>query len=150
MWPGLEVAGGGPPAGDEIGARTSGPQRHVPADIPDKAGEFAGDSDAGLVWIELATHPKTSPAFGQTQLCLPGDVTEYLRLPLVAHLEGPADMSLEAIAPGGLDQDASGMFVAAFGTGSLATARTARVLRGHQSEVGPWELGGVQSATDPL
>src|ERR1700722_10481159 len=136
MWPGLEVAGGGPPAGDEVGARSSGPQRHVPADIPDKAGEFAGDGDADLVWIELASHSKTSPTFGQTQLGLPGDVAEYLRLPLLAQLEVSGDLCLEAIAPGGLNQNAARVFVAAFGNGSLPTARTARVLRGHQSEVG--------------
>src|ERR1700722_5751292 len=136
MWPGLEVAGSGPPAGDEVGARTSGPQRYVPADIPDKAGEVAGDGDADLVWIELASHSKTSPTFGQTQLGLPGDVAKYLGLALLAHLEGSGDLCLEAIGPSGLHQDAPRVFVAAFGDGTLATAQTARVLRGHQSEVG--------------
>jgi hypothetical protein len=63
VWPGLEVAGDGHPAGDKVGAGTSVPRRHVLADIPDKTGEFAGDGDAdgGPRYRNPVSHEKHNP-----------------------------------------------------------------------------------------
>jgi hypothetical protein len=42
------------------------------------------------------------------------------------------DPCFEAISPWGVDQDASRVFVTAFGDGALTAARSARVLRGDE------------------
>src|SRR5579863_6815924 len=55
--------------------------------VPDEAGEFAGDSDADFVLCQLSSHREIAPALGQTQLRLPGDVADDLRLPLLTNLE---------------------------------------------------------------
>src|ERR1700730_10766852 len=88
---------------------------HMARHVPDKSGEFAGDSDADFVLRELSSHRKTAPALGQTQLSLPGDVADDFRLSLLANLETSSHLSFEAIIPRGLHQDASSVLVAAFG-----------------------------------
>src|SRR6266481_105397 len=108
---------------------------HMARYVPDEAGELAGDSDADFVLRQLSSHRKTAPAFGQAQLRFPGDVTDDLRLPLLANLEATGDLRFEAIIPRGLHQDASRMFVAAFGDAALPAIRAAAELRGHQSQV---------------
>src|SRR6202453_4381310 len=39
---------------------------HMVRHVPDEAREFAGDSDADLVLLQLSSHRKAAPALGQT------------------------------------------------------------------------------------
>jgi hypothetical protein len=104
-------------------------QCDVLADVPDEACELAGNGDADFVLIELASHGEAAPTFGQTQLGLPGDIANDLRLALLAHFERAGDLSFETIGPGRLDEDASSMLVAALGDGTLTTVVAAGELR---------------------
>src|SRR5271156_771446 len=108
---------------------------HMARHVPDEAGEFAGDSDADFVLCQLSSYRETAPALGQTQLRLPGDIADDLRLPLLANLETSSDLSFEAIIPGRLHQDTSSMFVAALGDLPLTAGVAAGELRGYQSQV---------------
>src|SRR4051812_2905778 len=141
----MAVGGSTPAMSDWAMMGISGLEGHVSADIPDKACELAGDRHADFVLIELASHGKASPAFGQSQLGLPGDVTDDLRLVFLAHLQDSADLCFEAIVPGRLDQDAPRMFVTAFGNAALAAARAAGVLRRDESEIGHHRSGMLEA-----
>ena len=46
---------------------------HMARHVPDKSGEFAGDSDADFVLRKLSSHRQAPPAFGQAQLRFPRD-----------------------------------------------------------------------------
>jgi hypothetical protein len=106
---------------------------HMARHVPDEAGELACNSDADFVLRELSSHRKTAPALGQTQLRLPGDVADDLRLPLLENLETSSDLSLEAIIPRCLHQDTPSVFVTAFGDLTQAARLATGELRGHQS-----------------
>src|SRR4029077_2648746 len=74
-------------------------------------------------------------AFGQTQLCTPGDIAHGFGLTLLPYLKITADARTPTVAPGCLDEDSSGMFVAALGDTALMTGLAAGEFRGHKSQV---------------
>ena len=115
-------AGDGAPAAADRSGNGLRLERSMPSHIPDKARQFASDRHADLVLIELAPHRKGPPAFGQTQLRLPGDLPDHLGLAFLPHLETATNLSLEAIVPGRLNQHPACVFVAASGDRTLATA----------------------------
>src|SRR5262249_43690073 len=82
-------------------------------DVPDEATQLARDGHADLVLWQFASHTQVSEALGQTQLCMPGDVTNRLGLALLAYFQATADAGAMAIGPGRFDQDTSGVFVTA-------------------------------------
>jgi hypothetical protein len=108
---------------------------HLTCYVPDEAAELSSDGDADFVLRQLSSHRKTAPALGQTQLRLPGDVADDLRLSFLANLERSGDLRFEAIIPRGLHQDTSSMFVTAFGDLTLAAGVATGEFRGHQSQV---------------
>jgi len=61
---------------------------------------------------------------------------DCLGLAFLPHLEAAADLGLEAVVPGRLDQHPPCVFVAASGDRTLATAGAAGVFRRDQAEVG--------------
>ena len=110
-------------------------QINVAADIPDKPGQLASDSDAYFVLVEFSSHTQVPIALGKAKLGFPGDVTNGLGLALLADFKCPTDPGFMAIVPGCFNENAPGVFVAGFGNGTLATARTASVLRGYQAQI---------------
>jgi hypothetical protein len=71
----------------EIEDRMSSCERlYLSGDIPDKASEISGDGHGDFVSGQPSSHGQVSEAFGQSQLCAPGDVAYDFRLTLLAHL----------------------------------------------------------------
>jgi len=125
-----------PPGWIEQVALHSGFQLDVLSNVPNEAGELAGDGDADLVVMKLATHAEASPAFGEAQLRLPGDVADDFRLTFLADLERAGDLRFEAIGPGRFDEDTTSVFVAAFGDSTLTAAGATGVFGRNQAQIG--------------
>src|SRR5690242_14728385 len=93
---------------------------HLASNIPDKAGELAGDRHADLIRLQLAT-AQLSVATRQTQLRPPGDVAHGFALAFLADLHLTADTRREAVIPGRLHQHAPRVRVTGFGDAPLAS-----------------------------
>ena len=113
----------------------SGGDLHLPCDIPDKAGELAGDRHAALALSHLSPCVQFAKPVGESKLRFPGDIADGFGLTFLAHLDGAANSGVEAVGPGRLDEDASGVFVSHFGNGALAASIAGGELRGDQSQV---------------
>src|SRR5882757_4870442 len=115
--------------------RSSGEGFDLARDIPDKATQLTGDGHTDLVLRQLASHAQMSEAFGQAQLCAPGDVAHRFGLALLADLQATADSGAVAISPGRLDEHAPSVLVAGLGDAALTAGLAGGELRGHQSQV---------------
>ena len=118
----------------EIGGALGG-ELDVPCDIPDEAGQLSGDRDTAFVLRHLASGVELLEAIGQARLRFPGDVTNDFGLTALAHFDWAADTRVEAVRPGRLDQDASGLFVAGSCDRSLVAIASGGELRRHQSQI---------------
>src|SRR5688572_22660825 len=79
--------------------KRSGGDFHVPRDIPDKAAKLASDGDTAFVLRHLSAGVQFTEAVSQTQLCLPGDVTDEFGLAGLADFDGTTHARIEAIDP---------------------------------------------------
>src|SRR6202007_1390105 len=116
-------------------SRYSGMNRHLARQVPDEATQFTGDCHAYLGQLHLATEVELAEALREAQLGLPGNVSDELRLSLLAYLQLASDVGRVAIGPGRLDQDAPRVAVTRTRNGALAASVAARVLRGHQPQI---------------
>src|SRR6266436_1921949 len=115
--------------------RSSDERFDLACDVPDKAAQFTGDGHTDFILRQLTPHAQMSEAFGQTQLCVPGDVAYGFGLTLLAHLQTTADSGAVAIRPSRLDEHASSVLVAGLGDAALMAGLAGGELRGHQSQV---------------
>src|SRR6516165_7152916 len=136
--PGSSVLGGllAPPCSAITGfLRSARRRRHVPGDGPDEACQLTGDrrrDDIG----RFAAAGEVAIAGAQPQLRFPGDLADRPGLRLLPKPKLTADAGWEAIGPGRLDQQPAGGAIAGLGEAAAFDARTTRMLRWHQSEIG--------------
>src|SRR6185437_12865708 len=103
---GVEALGwGAGPVGhllSRLGARLIGlgGDLHLPGDIPDEAGELAGDRHATLVLSHFSPGIQFAKPVRETKLRFPGDIANGFGLTFLAHLNGAAYSGIEAIGPG--------------------------------------------------
>src|SRR6185312_2334172 len=119
-----------------VKAGCSGRDFHLPGDIPDEAGELTSDRDAAFVLGHFSPCIELAKAVREAKLRSPGEVADGFGLTFLAYLDGAADSGIEAVGPGRLDEDASGVLIACFGDGAaLAAGIAGRELRGDQPQV---------------
>ena len=92
----------------------------VACQIPDEAGEFSSNGGADLVLMQTAC-AQAPIALAEAQLRSPGDLAQDSRLGFIADLHIAGNLCREAIRPGRLDQDATGVRVAGFGNSAERT-----------------------------
>jgi hypothetical protein len=115
---------------------------------PHKSDQFTRNSHGDDVGVFPSGH-ESSIAFTQPDLGLPADVLDDFGLLFQSLLEMPPDLGRRAVAPGALDQDASGVRVARFGNGTLPALLSGRIFRGNQAQAFPqlsWVLKAGQVA----
>jgi len=78
-------------------------------DLPDEAGQLAGDGDRDGGAALAAASVEVRPASGQPQLCAPGGVDRRWRLPGLAATQRQRDGWLAAVVPRGFDQQPAGV-----------------------------------------
>src|SRR5215469_15481935 len=110
-------------------------RRHAPGDGPDEAGQLAGDRGGDDIG-RLAAAGEFAIARAQSELRFPGDLADWPRLRFLPEPQLPADTGREAVIPGRLDQQPTSGVVAGLGEAAASDAGAARMLRGHQSEIG--------------
>src|SRR5215472_14801748 len=136
--PGGSVSGGSlaPPL-DAITrfVRSARRRRHAASDGPHEAGQLAGDRGGDDIG-GLAAARELAIARAQSELCLPGDLADRLGLRLLPEQQLAADPGRKTVAPGRLDQQPAGRAVAGLGEAATSDAGAARMLAGHQSEIG--------------
>src|SRR6516162_9363519 len=115
--------------------RLASRRRHVPGDGPNEACQLTGDRGSDDIG-RLAAASELAIAGAQPQLRLPGDLADRLGLLLLPKPQFAADPGREAVGPGCLDQQPAGRAVAGLGKPAAFDARTARMLRWHQPEIG--------------
>ena len=78
---------------------------------------------------------QAAQSLAKADLSFPGDFQGEAGRLLEAFLEVHADLGGEALGPGALDENASGVGVSGLGDRSLASSRSARGFGGDQSEI---------------
>ena len=133
------------PAGNVERARSAGRRRLDPTgDVPDEAGELAGDRGRHL-GQRLAGGAHPAEALAEPDLGLPADGADLRRQALAAIQEAALLPGLVPVAPSGLDQDRARLGVAGPGDPAAAGTVAAGMLARDQPEPGH-ELLGVGEA----
>jgi hypothetical protein len=104
----------------------SGLHADLAREIPQEACEFSDSRGADLVRWQV-TCVQTTVSLAQTQLRLRGNLAQHPGLAFATHFHLAGDPCREAIRPGRLDQNATGVSVAGFG--DRASARDSSVER---------------------
>src|SRR5262245_3859188 len=119
---------------------------HLAGDGPHEGRHLAsdgGDDDVGV----FAAGDQSAEAAAETDLGLPGDVADGLGQTLEALLDVWRDLGGEAIGPGALDENATGVSVAGLGDAAETATLAGGVHAGDESEEAG-ELTGVVEARD--
>jgi hypothetical protein len=105
----------------------------APTDIPNEAGEFAGNGGDNLR-LRLAKGSQPSIALAKTSLRLPCNGPDLFRKPFDPCSIPPLFSCWQTIGPGRFDQHRASLAIAAFRNGTTPMARAARRFRGDKSE----------------
>jgi len=105
------------------------------SDVPDKGGELTGNRHAALVLSHFPARIQLAEPVCEAQLRFPGDLTDRLGLALLSRLDRAADAWMEAIVPGGLNENAPDVFAAGLGDGSSSQSVTRGEPRRDQSQI---------------
>ena len=105
---------------------------HLLGDVPHEGDQLTGDGNDDV--SIFSSCGQFTIARTESDLGLPGDVTDPDWNMFLPKLDFSTDLCLVSIGPRGLDQIASCMAVAAFGNGSQPGALTGGVLRRYETE----------------
>lgn len=104
-----------------------------PCDVPDEAGQFAGDHHHQRHAVRLAARGELAKEFAQRQLRIPGAFDDESGDSVVALADARADFRGSASGPG---QQLTGEAVAALGDGTLALTDAGAVFARYQTQPG--------------
>ncbi len=108
---------------------------HLPDDIADEVGELAGDPDSPPNLSHSLTPIQFTTPIGETKLSVPSDIANEFALTFLAHDDRAAYSGIEAVGPGHIDGDASGVLIGRFGDEDPTADVAGGGFRGNRSQV---------------